>query len=77
MALVTIDVVKGVFTPEQKQTMIESVTDAMVSVEGESMRRVTWVRLNEVDHWAVGGKLLDPAAVHAEMKAGSETAALA
>jgi hypothetical protein len=49
----------------------------MVSVEGESMRRVTWVRLNEVDHWAVGGKLLEPAAVHAEMNAGSETAALA
>ena len=67
MALVTIDVVKGVFTPEQKQTMIERVTDAMLSVEGEAMRQVVWVRLNEVDQWAVGGKLLDAAMVRAQM----------
>jgi 4-oxalocrotonate tautomerase len=67
MALVTIDVVKGVFTTEQKQTMIERVTDAMLSVEGEAMRQVVWVRLNEVDQWAVGGKLLDAAMVRAQM----------
>jgi 4-oxalocrotonate tautomerase len=47
--------------------MIEKVTDAMVAVEGETMRRVTWVRLNEVEHWAVGGTLLTPEAVHTEM----------
>jgi 4-oxalocrotonate tautomerase len=67
MALVTIEIVKGVFTPEQKKRMIEKVTDAMVAVEGETMRRVTWVRLNEVEHWAVGGTLLTPEAVHTEM----------
>jgi len=32
------------------------------------MRRVTWVLLNEVDHWAVGGHLLTSEAVHSEMK---------
>jgi 4-oxalocrotonate tautomerase len=67
MALVTIEIVKGVFTLDQKKDMIEKVTDAMVAVEGETMRRVTWVRLNEVDHWAVGGTLLTPEAVHTEM----------
>lgn len=67
MALVTIDVVKDVFTSEQKQTMIERVTDAMLSVEGEAMRQVVWVRLNEVDHWAVGGKVLDASTVRAQM----------
>jgi 4-oxalocrotonate tautomerase len=68
MALVTIDVVKDVFTPEQKQAMIERVTEAMLSVEGEAMRQVVWVRLNEVDHWAVGGKVLDAATVRAQMR---------
>jgi 4-oxalocrotonate tautomerase len=74
MALVTIELVKGVFTPEQKREIIEKVTDAMVSVEGETMRQVTWVRINEVDHWAVGGVLLTPAAVHAEMRGEREAA---
>lgn len=70
MALVTIELVKGVFTAEQKKQIIERVTEAMISVEGEAMRKVTWVRLNEVDHWAVGGKLLTPEIVRAEMNAG-------
>lgn len=70
MALVTIELVKGVFTAEQKKEIIERVTEAMISVEGEAMRKVTWVRLNEVDHWAVGGKHLTPEIVHAEMNAG-------
>jgi len=68
MALVTIDVVKDVFTSEQKQAMIERVTDAMLSVEGEAMRQVVWVRLNEVDQWAVGGRLLDADTVRAQMR---------
>jgi 4-oxalocrotonate tautomerase len=67
MALVTIEVVKDVFTAEQKAEMIRRVTDAMISVEGEAMRQVTWVRLNEVDHWAVGSKLLDRELVLGEM----------
>ena len=67
MPLVTIDVIEDVFTPHQKRDLIEKVTDAMVAVEGESMRGVTWVRINEIrgDDWAIGGKLLNAAAVHA------------
>lgn len=74
MALVTIEVVKDVFTAEQKAEIIRRVTDAMLSVEGEGMRQVTWVRLNEVDHWAVGGKLLDREVVLAEMGVAREAA---
>ena len=57
MPLVTIDVIKDVFTPEQKAEIIAKVTDAMISVEGEAMRPVTWVRIKEVEQgdWAIGG----------------------
>jgi hypothetical protein len=36
MPLVDIQLIKGVFTPEQKKHMIQKVTDAMVSVEGDA-----------------------------------------
>lgn len=29
--------------------MIENVTEAMIAVEGEAMRPVTWVRVREVE----------------------------
>jgi 4-oxalocrotonate tautomerase len=74
MALVTIDIVKGVFSQDQKKEMIEKVTDAMISVEGEAMRQVTWVRLNEVENWAVGGLLLNADIVHSQMYGGLKAA---
>ena len=57
MPLVDIQLIKGVFTPDQKKAMIEKVTDAMVVVEGEAMRPVTWVRVQEIEsgEWAIGG----------------------
>ena len=66
MPLVTIDVIKGVFSAPKKRELIEKVTDAMVAVEGEPLRGVTWVRINEVEQgdWAIGGQCLDAAAVH-------------
>jgi len=67
MPLVTIDLIEDVFTPEQKQALIERVTEAMISVEGENMRPVTWVRIQEFagGAWAIGGKALQAADVHA------------
>jgi len=67
MPLVTIDVIKDVFTPAQKRDLIERVTEAMIAVEGENMRPVTWVLINEIAEgdWAIGGKLLRAADVHA------------
>jgi len=65
MPLVDIHVIKGVFTPEQKSAMIAKVTDAMVAVEGENLRGVTWVKINEVEggNWAIGGQVLHAADV--------------
>ena len=67
MPLVTIDLIEGVFTPAQKKDMIEKVKDAMLAVEGEAMRQVTWVKIHEVNQneWAIGGTQLNAAAVHA------------
>ena len=74
MPLVTIDVIKDVFTPDQKKAMIEQVTDAMVAVEGEAMRPVTWVKINEIEQgdWAIGGKRLGASAVHAMAAGGAK-----
>lgn len=75
MPLVTIDLIEGVFTPEQKKSMIQHVTDAMLAVEGEAMRQVTWVKIHEVNQneWAIGGQPLNAAAVHA-LSAGRKAA---
>jgi 4-oxalocrotonate tautomerase len=58
MPLVKINVIENVFTPDQKATMIEKVTDAMVEVEGEAMRGVTWVVVEDVKEgsWGIGGR---------------------
>jgi len=67
MPLVTIDVIKDVFTPGQKRELIAKVTEAMVQVEGENMRPVTWVRINEFESgdWAIGGNALQTKDVQA------------
>lgn len=67
MPLVTIDVIKGVFTPLQKEQLIEKVTAAMIEVEGEGMRPVTWVRIAEFEggDWAIGGRRLAASDVQA------------
>jgi len=57
MPLVDIEVIEGVFDTAQKAQMIEKVTNAMVEVEGEAMRGVTWVRVKEIrsGQWGIGG----------------------
>ena len=58
MPLVTIKLIEGVFSKEQKQQMIERVTDAMLSIEGENLRPVTWVLLDDnvqSGDWGIGG----------------------
>lgn len=60
MPLVDIQLIEGVFDKAQKQAMIRKITDAMVEIEGEAMRGVTWVRVHEVasGEWGIGGKPL-------------------
>lgn len=65
MPLVDIQLIEGVFDDKQKREMIEKVTDTMVSIEGETMRGVTWVRVLEVasGEWGIGGQAMTADAV--------------
>ena len=65
MPLVTINVIENVFTDDQKREMIERVTDTMVSIEGEAMRCITWVLVEEVreGHWGIGGQSMTNALI--------------
>ena len=79
MPLVTIDLIKDVFSPAQKADIIKKVTDTMVAIEGEALRSVTWVRIKEVEQgdWGIGGQLLTAADVKAMAAAGAETVEVA
>jgi 4-oxalocrotonate tautomerase len=67
MPLVDIQLIEGVFDADQKREMIEAVTDTMVRIEGEAMRGVTWVRVQEIasGEWGIGGKPMTTADVKA------------
>ena len=60
MPLVNVKLIEGVFTSAQKQEMIRKLTDTMVSIEGENLRSVTWVVIEEVKSgdWGIGGNAL-------------------
>ena len=60
-------VLEGVFSEAQRREMVQKLTDAMVSIEGENMRPVTWVIVEEVKSgsWGIGGKPLTSADVKA------------
>jgi 4-oxalocrotonate tautomerase len=67
MPLINVKLIEGVFNEAQKKKMVEDLTDAMVAIEGEAMRQVTWVVIDEVKsgNWALGGKPLTTASVRA------------
>lgn len=75
MPLVQVHTIKGVFTPQMKKDVIEKVTDTMVEIEGENLRGVTWVTINEVDSgdWGIGGQMLT--AEHVKAIASGKAAA--
>ncbi|AOF82391.1 4-oxalocrotonate tautomerase family protein [Methyloversatilis sp. XJ19-13] len=58
MPLVQIKGVSGYLSLEQKQEIISKVTEAVLSVEGEALRPVTWVLIEDVPSgaWGVGGQ---------------------
>lgn len=60
MPFIQVKVIEGVYTPEQKKEIIKKLTDAMVSIEGENMRHVTWCVVEEVKSgdWGIGGNTL-------------------
>jgi 4-oxalocrotonate tautomerase len=67
MPLINVKLIENVFSPDQKREIVERLTDAMVSIEGENMRAVTWVVVEEVasGDWGIGGKSLTTADVKA------------
>lgn len=67
MPFVNVKVIEGVFSSDQKQDIVRKVTDALVEIEGENMRPVTWVVVEEVTSgdWGIGGTPLHTADVKA------------
>jgi 4-oxalocrotonate tautomerase len=67
MPLVNVKVIEGVFSTEQKQQIVKELTEAMVTIEGENMRQVTWVVVEEVasGDWGIAGNPLTTEAVKA------------
>ena len=65
MPLIQVKVIEGVFTEAQKKEMIKKITDTMVSIEGENLRQVTFVIVEEVKSgdWGIGGKAMTTADV--------------
>jgi 4-oxalocrotonate tautomerase len=67
MPFINVKLIHGVFSPAQKQEMIAKLTDTMVEIEGENMRPVTWVVVEEVQSgdWGIGGGAVTTADVKA------------
>jgi 4-oxalocrotonate tautomerase len=75
MPLVNVKLVEGVFDAEQKQRIVRELTEAMVAIEGENMRPVTWVLVEELKSgdWGIAGNPLTTADVKA-LAAGTPVA---
>ena len=67
MPLIQVRLIENVFSAKQKNQIIEKLTDAIVSIEGENMRGVTLVTIEEVrsGDWGIGGKAMTTEAVKA------------
>lgn len=70
MPFINVKVIEGVFTPDQKHDIVRKLTDAMVEIEGENMRPVTWCVVEEVasGDWGIGGQPLSTQDVQALAK---------
>lgn len=67
MPFIQVKVIENVFSAHQQQDIIRSLTDAMVAIEGERMRPVTWCVVEEVrsGSWGIAGNPLTTADVRA------------
>ena len=74
MPLIEVKLVEGVFTNQQKLELIEKLTDATVSIEGEKLRPYTIVLLHEVKSadWGVGGTAMTTETIK-KIAAGART----
>jgi 4-oxalocrotonate tautomerase len=67
MPLIQVKLMEEVLTASQKKEIITKLTDAMVSIEGEGARPVTWVVIEEArsGEWGIGGTPLTSEAARA------------
>ena len=65
MPFINVKLIEGVFDASQKREIVEQLTEAMVAIEGENMRPVTWCVIEEVrsGDWGIGGNPLTTADV--------------
>jgi len=75
MPIINVKLIEDVFTKQQKQQMIEKLTEAMIEIEGEEMRPVTMVYIEDIKQgdWGIGGKCMTAADVH-ELQRSKKTA---
>jgi 4-oxalocrotonate tautomerase len=74
MPFIHVRVVAGVFTDQQKREIVERLTEAMVAVQGEGMRQLTWCVVEEVPSgsWGIGGQAVTADDVRAMARAGTD-----
>jgi len=79
MPLIQVKLIEKVFTPEQKDQVIRKLTDAMVAIEGENLRPVTFVTIEEIcsGEWGIGGRPMTTEAVRALAAGKAEPASAA
>jgi 4-oxalocrotonate tautomerase len=60
MPFIDIKVIEGVFTAEEQKELVERVSEAVISVEGEPLRGVTHTVVTETPSgsWAIGGQAM-------------------
>jgi 4-oxalocrotonate tautomerase len=58
--LIQVKVIEGVFTGPQKRELVERLSETLIEIAGESMRRVTWCTVEEIGSgaWGIGGQSL-------------------
>jgi len=60
MPLISVRLIENVFSAEQKQQIARDLTEAMVAIEGERMRGVTWCVIEEVKSGDPSGNPREP-----------------
>jgi 4-oxalocrotonate tautomerase len=65
MPIVNVQLIEGVFDEDEKREMIEKLTETMVEIEGEGLRGLTFVVLQETKSgdWGIGGQAMTAEAV--------------
>ncbi len=56
MATIQVELIDDLFTPVQKQELVNKLTDAVILIKGERMRSAAWVSMEEIcnGEWRIG-----------------------